>query len=153
MFEYVDALQDGPELFFFLSTINNPEIAATEKHDMLARRIGQERFRRFVLGLWEGKCAVTGANQLLTAGHIKPWSDSTDLERLDPYNGLALSPVYDKAFDAGLITFTQEGRIIVSSLLATDSVKLGVTGTEAIHGLTEQHLAYLEYHRRVRFHP
>lgn len=152
LLEYVDALQDGPDIFFFLSTLNNPQVTATEKQDMLAQRIGQERFRRFVLGIWGGKCAVTGATQFLTAGHIKPWSNSTDAERLDPYNGLALSPVYDKAFDAGLITFTQEGRIVVSSLLAADSVRLSVTGREVIHGLTEQHLAYLEYHRRERFH-
>ena len=53
--------------------------------------------------LWGGRCAVTGLDLplLLRASHIKPWRDSDNRERLDPYNGLLLSPSYDAAFDWG----------------------------------------------------
>ena len=99
--EYIELIVSEEELFFVLSTINNPLLSPTEKHEFLAKRIGQARFRKMVLAKCGDRCVITGATVFLTAGHIKPWSESTDEERLDPNNGLALSPVYDKAFDSG----------------------------------------------------
>ena len=66
-------------------------------------------------------------------------------------NGLALSPVYDKAFDAGLITFSDCGDIVVSARLAHDAGRLGISGRERIVGLSAQHQKYLEYHRLIKF--
>ena len=48
--------------------------------------------------------AVTALNMLkeeslLFASHIKPWSDSNNKERLDPYNGFLLTPNLDVCFD------------------------------------------------------
>ncbi|NYT27659.1 MAG: HNH endonuclease [Candidatus Thiodubiliella endoseptemdiera] len=45
-------------------------------------------------------------SRLLTAGHIKPWSHSSNEEKLNPKNGILLSPLFDKLFDmrVGLIT-------------------------------------------------
>jgi hypothetical protein len=149
--EYIESLVQDAEIFTLLATLNNPLLSPTEKHDFLARRIGQEKFRRAVLARWEDKCVVTGAMTFLTAGHIKPWSESTDLERLDPANGLALSPVYDKAFDAGLISFAESGVIIISARLALDAHRLGITGQEKIQGLTDSNHKYLEYHRSIKF--
>ncbi|ARF66915.1 hypothetical protein B7C51_02510 [Paenibacillus larvae subsp. pulvifaciens] len=62
---------------------------------------------------------MCGVNEpsLLIASHIKLWKYSTNIERLDKYNGLLLCPNHDKLFDQGLITFTDEGKIIISSLL------------------------------------
>ena len=118
---------------------------------MLARRVGQERFRRLVLAVWKGQCAITGATQFLIAGHMKPWSESSDTERLDPFNGLALSPVYDRAFDAGLITFEVDGRIRISPLLQHNAARLGITGKERISTLAPGHVPYLQYHQNSRF--
>jgi putative restriction endonuclease len=151
LLEYIASLVDESEVFYFLSTINNPLISATEKQDMLAVRIGQQRFRKLVLAVWHSKCAITGATQFLTAGHIKPWADSSDAERIDPYNGIALSPVYDKAFDSGHITFDDDGRILISPLLSLNAPLLGITGREVISGLSANHLPYLAYHRSSRF--
>lgn len=151
LLEYISSLGDESEVFYFLSTINNPLISATEKQDMLAVRIGQQRFRRLVLAVWHSKCALTGSTQFLTAGHIKPWADSTDAERIDPYNGIALSPVYDKTFDSGHITFEDDGRILISPLLAMNAPLLGITGREVISRLSANHLPYLAYHRASRF--
>ncbi|MBL0085157.1 MAG: HNH endonuclease [Ideonella sp.] len=87
----------------------------------------------------------------MTAGHIKPWSVCTDEERLDPSNGLALSPIYDKAFDAGYITFDHLGRIQISSLLVRDAEALGISGNETIGAVTAEMERYLKFHREQRF--
>jgi hypothetical protein len=150
--EYIETLVEGDsELFYLLSTLNNPGLSPTEKYDFLLRRVGQERFRRMVLARWGDKCAISGARLFLTAGHIKPWSVSTDHERLDPHNGLALSPVYDRAFDAGLISFADDGTIMLSTRIRNDAAALGITGVEALQGLTTENLGYLAYHRSNRF--
>lgn len=53
--------------------------------------------------------------KVLVAGHIKPWRESTNPERVDPHNALALSPNYDKLFDLGFITFKPtNGKIVLS---------------------------------------
>lgn len=151
LLEYIAALEDSSDIFFFLSTINNPLISATEKHDMLAVRVGQARFRKLVLAMWRHRCGLTGSTQFLVASHIKPWSKSSDTERIDPYNGIALSPVYDKAFDAGMVTFEDNGEIRVSPQLEMNGPLLGITGRERLAGLVEQHFKYLQHHREHIF--
>lgn len=153
LLEYIAALEDDADVFFFLGTINNPLLSSTTKQEMLNVRIGQQRFRKLVLDMWGHKCAVTGAGQFITASHIKPWSVSDNSERLDPFNGLALSPVYDKAFDVGLISFDDEGKILVSKLLKKDAALLGISGHEHIKELNFLHKKYLTYHRQEIFRP
>ena len=148
--EYIATLKVDADVFFLLG---NPLLAPTTKQEMLNVRIGQQRFRKMVLDMWGQKCAITGASQFITASHIKPWSVSDNTERLDPFNGLALSPVYDKAFDAGLISFNDEGQILVSKRLAQDADLLGISGHECIRELNFIHKKYLAYHRKTLFKP
>ncbi|MFM7506882.1 MAG: HNH endonuclease [Rubrivivax sp.] len=79
----------------------------TERDARIKVRISQVRFRRWVLASYGGRCCVTGLQEarLLIASHIVPWSESP-ANRMNPRNGLCLSPLYDKAFDQGLITIT-----------------------------------------------
>jgi hypothetical protein len=88
-------------------------------------RVGQGRFREDAMGLWGGRCAVTGLDipPLQDASHIKPWRDSDYRERLDPYNGLLPSPAYDAAYDAGLITLAQGGQLIISARLTRSQIE------------------------------
>ena len=81
-------------------------------------RIGQGAFRKRVLAM-EPACRVTGVAMpsLLRASHIKPWRESTDTERLDGANGLMLAPHIDLLFDQHLISFADNGRLIVSKKL------------------------------------
>lgn len=84
------------------------------------RRKGQEYFRRMILANYGGRCALTGIDipQVLLASHIKPWADSTPLQKLRPDNGICLSALYDKAFDKGLITISPDDfTICLSSAL------------------------------------
>ena len=152
LLDYIAAIEDTGELLQFLATINDERIANTDKEDFINRRIGQQRFRRLILARWNDRCCVTGASQLLIAAHIKPWHAADDTERLDIHNGLALSPVYDKAFDVGYITFNDDGRIVISAKFRHNAATLGVAGEDEISGLTKENCEYLAWHRANVFH-
>lgn len=82
------------------------------------QRIKQNFFRRAVLASYRGRCCMSGLSEprLLIASHIVPWSkDKTN--RLNPSNGLCLSALHDKAFDQGLISLTDDFKVIVSGSL------------------------------------
>ncbi len=78
-------------------------------------RVNQNVFRQIVLANYESRCALTGIDlsELLVASHIIPWSEN-EQERLNPENGICLSSLYDKAFDKGLISFTNDKHVIFS---------------------------------------
>ncbi len=82
---------------------------------MIKHRKGQEYFRRMILSIYGGKCAITGLNipQTLRASHIVEWSIDKS-NRMNPENGLCLSATYDAAFDKHLISFDDDYRMIVS---------------------------------------
>lgn len=145
--EYIAALESDADVFFFIGTLNNPLLNSTDKHDMIKLRIRQQRFRRTVLDYWGRKCVITGAANMLTAAHIKPWAKASDVERLDVFNGLVLSPVYDRAFDLGLITFGDDGAIDLSDAIKSDCDALGITGDERLPAIDSRTLPYLAWHR------
>ena len=123
----------------------------TSRQNLTTSRIGQGAFRQRVLRRWDYKCAVNGTSiiEILIASHIVPWREANDKERLDVENGLLLSPNYDALFDKYLISFDDQGKIILSKALDTeDFQKLGITGVEKIENLTPQNAKYLERHRK-----
>lgn len=125
----------------------------TERESLRKARMGQGAFRQHLLELWRG-CAVSGidAPELLRASHIKPWRDSSNEERLNPYNGLLLLPQYDRLFDRGFISFGATGEIMVSHALKDLSLKeLGVLWNARLRRVDPQHAPFLEYHRRHVF--
>jgi hypothetical protein len=133
-----------------VEAIDNAPIAETTKKALIAARIGQGKFRQDLLDLWGARCCVTGFRipSLLRASHIRPWSDSDNAQRLDPFNGLLLSPAYDAAFDAGLLTFSDAGAAILSPLLRAEAAtSIGIATTAQIAGLQSRHQSYLAYHR------
>lgn len=82
------------------------------------QRIKQNFFRRAVLSSYRGRCCMSGLSEarLLVASHIVPWSKDK-ANRLNPSNGLCLSAIHDRAFDKGLITLTDDLKIVVSEEL------------------------------------
>lgn len=88
------------------------------KRVVTAQRVKQSFFRRAVLSSYQGRCCMSGLSEprLLVASHIVPWSKDK-ANRLNPSNGLCLSAIHDRAFDKGLITLTDDFRIIVSEEL------------------------------------
>ena len=100
-----------------------PEDFTGETRQVLtAQRIKQHFFRRAVLSTYRGRCCMSGLSEqrLLIASHIVPWSrDKTN--RLNPSNGLCLSAIHDRAFDKGLISLTDDLRVVLSNeLIARD---------------------------------
>jgi putative restriction endonuclease len=121
----------------------------TEKQALVKSRIGQGSFRENLIRLW-GSCSLTRLKNLalLKASHIKPWRDSTNPERLNPYNGLLLTPDYDLLFDTGLIAFQENGQIIISTKLSQEDRHIFQTDENLSlwKVFPENHL-FLEYHR------
>lgn len=125
------------------------DIGPTFRHQLIKARRGQGIFKRNVLRL-EKRCRVTGVNDptFLIASHIKPWSVSSDEEKLDGCNGLVLAPHIDWMFDKGWISFSDVGSLLVSSDLpaaVADAWRLSHTIAPA--PFSKQQAAYLAFHR------
>jgi hypothetical protein len=129
------------------------ELTPTQKLSLVQARRGQGRFREDLVSYWD-QCAVTDCSELrlLRASHIKPWKSSNNQERLDPFNGLLLSPNLDAAFDKGLISFEDSGRIKISRLLrASDKKALGISTSLCLRRFSFRHSPYLKHHRENIF--
>lgn len=92
------------------------------KERLVKTRVNQHVFREMVLANYGHRCAITGINipSLLVASHIVPWSVN-EKERLNPENGICLSPLYDRAFDQGLIGITPDLEVRLSERLKSKS--------------------------------
>lgn len=90
--------------------ISESDLEGKERTAVIKQRVNQTVFRSMILSNYEERCAITGINipDLLVAGHIIPWADSTPQQKLSPENGICLSALYDKAFDKGLITISPD---------------------------------------------
>jgi putative restriction endonuclease len=124
--------------------------SVTDQLSLIKTRLGQGLFRQKLLAYW-GACAVTGYSDpaLLVASHIKPWAQANNHERLDPFNGLLLLANLDKAFDAGLISFSPGGQIMLSAQLL-EPTSLGIHPAMRVN-LAPEHEHYMAYHREQVF--
>jgi putative restriction endonuclease len=124
----------------------------TQKEITTLSRIGQGIFRIKLFDLWQG-CAMSNLNfpELLRASHIKPWRDANDRERLDPYNGLLLTPTYDLLFDKGYISFGNDGKILIGKAVQKDMLALTISYDLKLRHIFDNNKRYLEYHRDTYF--
>jgi hypothetical protein len=123
----------------------------TERSGLVTSRVGQGAYRKRIIHRWEYKCAVTSFDKLniLIASHILPWAESNDNQRLDVHNGILLSPTYDALFDRHLISFENNGKIILSDSIEEQAYqKIGVTHKDKILNLSEYNHDYLNEHRK-----
>ena len=153
--KYRKFIAEKSDLIDDIETIIKDEIIPkTEKKRLISARIGQGNYREELINLWK-KCAVSKCEMtdVLIASHIKPWRKSTNKERLDRYNGLLLLPNYDKLFDKGLISFEDNGKIIISPLIKEEEYKvLGISPNDELFKVYDENKPYLEEHRRIVFH-
>lgn len=131
-----------------------PKVSSRQKEIRQARQ-GQGIYRDKLLSECPF-CPITMINdeRLLIASHIKPWAVATDSERLDPKNGFMLSPLYDKLFDRGLMTFTEDRRIVLSNWISPkNKERLGVKDGQFVQllPLDEARQAYMRFHRSSVF--
>jgi predicted restriction endonuclease len=97
------------------------KIGATERDALVRQRVGQDIFRDALMTYWRSTCPMTGITdpELLRASHIIRWSECpSDAERLNVHNGLLLSSLWDAAFDTGLISFDEVGRVLAARELS-----------------------------------
>lgn len=129
------------------------DIGETQRVQLVIARRGQGIYRSNVR-LIERSCRVTGLAepQHLVAGHIKPWSKSSDLEKLDGHNGLLLSPHIDHLFDKGFLSFTNQGGLLVSENLHEQVLtRWHLDRNQRVGNFSAEQSKYLEYHRDVVF--
>jgi hypothetical protein len=125
----------------------------TEQEQIIITRLGQDNFRRNVIRIW-GSCSITGLQNitLLRASHIKPWKDSNNQERLNPFNGLLLIPNYDFLFDKGYITFENNGKLIISKQLDHYACKVfDLNADIRLRNIFSENKEYLDFHRSIVF--
>lgn len=130
-----------------------PDLTETQRLYLQSSRIGQGQFRESLFHRYQRKCAITGIehDQLLIASHIKPWAVCTNKERLDQNNGILLSALMDRLFDKGLISFENDGKLIVSKRLSKmDILKCGIEQSQILKINAESKI-YMAYHRAVEF--
>ena len=53
----------------------------------------------------------------IITSHIKPWAKSNKFEKLDSENVFLLCSIHDALFDKGLISFSDDGTIIIFNIV------------------------------------
>lgn len=125
----------------------------TTRKALIDARLGMGDFRSALSRRWKDQCAVTGCDipEVLRASHIKPWADSSNKERLDPANGLLLAAHVDALFDRGLISFTDSGKMLLSSRLSSKHRAIFRLPARLRSNLSSSEKRFLNYHRRTTF--
>ena len=120
----------------------------TEKLAIIKSRIGQNNFKNRLVKKYK-KCFLCdiAIPELLIASHIKPWSESNSMERLDINNGLLLCCLHDKLFDLGFISFDDSGKIIISGQIDGALYKTLKINTEEIIEINTETRKYLNWHK------
>lgn len=137
-------------------TSHNPLVAWLAEMELeldLKIKQGKEQFRANLLPLWQNECPLCGVaiEELLVAAYAKPWKDSSDLERLEPHNGILLCANHAALFKAGLITFTGGGRLRIAGKIAEKDYSIyGLAESLKVQAVPE-HAAYFRWHKRNIF--
>ena len=93
----------------------------------LSKKLRDTSFKARVLTAYGNKCAFSGLQlKLVDAAHIVPvsYDNSTD----ETANGIALSALYHRAYDKGLVTFNEQYQIIVNSTEIKKLKEIGYDG-------------------------
>lgn len=127
-----------------------------EKRKLAKVRLTQPIFRNKLIKLFKCQCPISGVNipSLLIASHIKPWAESSEIEKMEEDNGILLSVHIDALFDKGLISFSPDtGEIIyfndqIKSLM-NDKFK-GFKSKIDEEFLTQKRREFLKWH--IEYH-
>ena len=160
-FEAIETKKNGPLVFNYGRSTDYVK-EKTVKYDAGGKkqnkdngRIGQEKYRNALLEECPF-CPITMINdeRLLVASHIKPWAVCDEKEKIDSKNGFILSPLFDRLFDQGFITFTDDKHVLISQWLTPKNTqRIGLKNNSYIQLLPidDARMAYLEYHRKSVF--
>jgi predicted restriction endonuclease len=141
----------------FINGFYGSRILRSQTRATLCIAMGRTRLRSMVeSNLQSSSCRTSGMmigcgiTAMLRASHIKPWAKSSNHDRLNPDNGLLLAAHVDALFDFGLISFAENGRVIVSAQM-TDDLKQLQLPERLRRKPTNEERPFLAYHRRHGF--
>lgn len=161
-FDAIWERQNGPLVFNYGKQKDRTKPLTNEEkqresytQEIRRAREGQGKYRELLLEQCP-YCPFTmiSDERLLIASHIKPWAASTDEEKTDPYNGYMLSPLFDKLFDRGFITFTENRHVILSEALSPltwKRINLKNDTFISMLKMDDKREAYLKFHRQAVF--
>lgn len=132
-----------------IEEIENGSREGEEKEALVRVRVNQGIFREKLLRKYS-KCCLCGVctPEFLIASHIKPWAISNSNEKLDSENGLLMCPNHDKLFDGGWISFSDDGNILISSVLQqNERIFMNVHENMKIE-MSGKKQEYMEFHRK-----
>ncbi len=128
----------------------DPNLTKERKEQLREARIGQGAYRQKIMEE-SSECIITRVNdeRILIASHIKPWSISNDIEKIDHNNGLVLTPTYDKLFDQGFISFEDDGTIVLSPYISPLNLKKLNLAKGRKYNIppSDKRRDYISYHR------
>ncbi|MCK9467317.1 MAG: HNH endonuclease [Candidatus Absconditabacterales bacterium] len=135
---------------------NIKQISGEEKERLQKYRVNQSIYRKNLINdrkLKTGKvkcdlCEID-IQELLIASHIKPWSKSNEYEQMFVNNGLLLCPIHDALFDKGLISFDDDGKIIVSEKIKQVRYKnLSIKTDMRLNFFNPESSKFFKWHRK-----
>lgn len=124
-------------------------LTETQRLQLAKARIGQGLFRKRVI-LLDGACRVTGVTdtRVLIASHIKPWREADNSDRLNGNNGILLSPHVDALFDEELLTFEDDGQMLVHPSLSPDVLyRWSIDPARRVEPFRKEQQSFLARHR------
>ncbi len=139
--EYVGEIENIPKI-----------LEGHERDRVIKARVNQGQFRGELL-CKHGKCCLCGVDIqcMLIASHIKSWKDSNNKEKVDENNGLLLCANHDKLFDKHLISFNDDGSILISKEIDEHNKELLHVDLDMKIKVDEEMKKYLAYHRKLFF--
>jgi len=89
-----------------------------EREDFVKVRIDHSFFCEMILASYRTRCAICSLPkpELLVASYIVPWPLDVSL-RMSPQNGICIFVLHDKAFDKGLLSITDDYRLLLANTL------------------------------------
>lgn len=148
-------LQYGKRIAEMQKASKESATESAKQKEIRNARVGQGKYREKLLEQCH-YCPFTmiSDERLLIASHIKPWAASDDKEKVDPFNGYMLSPMFDKLFDQGFITFTEERHVIRSEYISPRTWKIINLKNDAFLKtlpMDEKRIEYLRFHHESVF--
>ena len=133
-------------------SLETKEATPTERDQIVKQRLTQGEFRQGLINNYKG-CKLCGLDEpnLLIASHIKPWKDSTDIEKQDIDNGFLLCAWHDALFDKGYISFEDDGSLLLSSQFKNNKINLMDISEHTRIKISENNKKYLKFHRENCF--
>ena len=118
-----------------------------ERQSIVKVRCNQGRIRNNALKKYRC-CEICGVqnSHLLIASHIKPWNESSPLEKADIDNIMLLCPIHDALFDKFLISFDDSGYMYISEAISNDDRKRLHIDENIQLQLTDERKSYMRYH-------